>query len=60
MRATGCFAKTKTVFKEIKAKLENFNWELGTIKYGITHFKKSQIKILELEYANKQNYDNNR
>lgn len=34
MRVRVCFPKTKTIFKEIKAKLENIETELETIKYS--------------------------
>lgn len=34
MRVRVCFPKTKTIFKKIKAKLENIDTELETIKYS--------------------------
>lgn len=53
MRIIVCFAKTKTIFKEIKAKLENIDTELETMKYS--RFQKKPNWNSRTKNASKQN-----
>lgn len=48
-RIVFCFEKIKTIFKELKAKLEKLVREQETIKMVQQILKKSQTEILELK-----------